>query len=174
MYKYIISLDISGNFNEGKGTSGVCLFSIEENRIIDVFTISAFYSECAEQYWSEHIDMLNKYKIKYGDELCVRCEDFLLYQHKANNQIQSRFETPQLIGIIKYWCYITNTKLFIRSASTVKNRWTDDILIKKGYIAKESNSLVPLGCDKHKLTCHEVDAIRHAVACYYFDLGDNI
>lgn len=170
MIKYILAIDISGNFNEGKGTSGMCLFSVEENKIIDVFAVSAFYHECTEDYWEEHIAVLNELKTKYGDELCVRCEDYLLYKTKASNQIQSHFETPQLIGIIKYWCYKTKTKLFMRSASTVKNRWTDEILIKKGYIARLSNSLVPLGCTQHKLTCHEVDAIRHAVACYYFDL----
>ena len=36
IYKYIIAIDPSGNFEEGKGTTGCCLFSAEQKQIITI------------------------------------------------------------------------------------------------------------------------------------------
>lgn len=169
MVEYILALDPSGNFEEGKGTTGYTVFNVAENKIIEIGIISATAAECAEEYWLNHILLLQRV-IKQYNNVVIRCEDYLLYAYKAKDQVQSHFETPQLIGIIKYWCYINNICLFMRSASTVKNRWTNEILEHKGYITKCQTFWLPVGPVKHRLTTHELDSIRHAVACYYFDL----
>lgn len=170
MVKYILAFDISGNFLEGKGTTGYTLLNVQDNKLAEVGIVSANSAECQEEYWLNHILLIQRILKDYGKDIVIRCEDYLLYAHKANNQIQSHFETPQLIGVIKYWCYVNNVPLFIRSASTVKSRWTNEILERKGYITKCTSFWLPVGCTKHRLTCHELDSIRHAVACYYFDL----
>lgn len=167
----IIAFDISGNFHEGKGTTGYAVIDAATGQLEIVDVVAASTAECVEEYWEKHLQLLNKIYLDNDGDIVVRCEDYLLYKSKAMDQVQSHFETPQLIGIIKYWCFINKVTLFMRSASTVKNRWTDEILERKNYIEKKSNSWYPVGCgNPHNLTLHERDAIRHAVACYCFDI----
>ena len=49
-YKYIIALDPSGNFEEGKGTTGCCLFSAEKKNIISTWSIRASKYKSKEEY----------------------------------------------------------------------------------------------------------------------------
>ena len=169
----ILSLDPSGNFNEGKGTTGYAVMDAITGKLLEVDVIAAQSAECIEEYWEKHILLLDKLYRHYNGCMVVRCEDYLLYKHKAMDQVQSHFETPQLIGILKYWCFANRVTIYMRPASTVKNRWTDELLERKGYIEKKSSSWYPVGCNQHNLTLHERDAIRHAVACYYFDIERN-
>lgn len=167
MIEFILALDPSGQFNEGKGTTGYAILGVADNTLVEVGIISANSAECMEGYWLQHVLLLQRVLHQYPN-CAVRLEDYLLYAHKAKNQIQSHMETPQLLGVIKYWCFVNNVKLFVRTASTVKNRWTDELLEHKGYIKKNGNSWS--ACCRNHLTLHERDAIRHAVACYHFDL----
>lgn len=147
--------------------------NVRTGKIEQVGVISANSAECPEEYWQMHLNLLEQIKQEYFN-LVVRCEDFLLYSHKAKEQVYSHFETPQLIGIIKLWCYQNNVPILMRSASTVKNRFTDEILEHLGYIIKTNNIWLPIGnVEKHNLTLHERDAIRHAVACLKFDIGSD-
>lgn len=167
---FIISCDPSGNWSEGKGTTGLAVFDTDKNAIVETDIVTANSAECAEGYWFNNIEKLKELFNKYPNAV-MRLEDYVLYRHKANNQINSHMETPMLIGCIRLWAYNNGITVYIRTASTVKNRWTDEILEHTGYLKKLGNSWVVPGLDK-PLTLHERDAIRHAVACYYFDLGE--
>ena len=60
-YRYIIALDPSGNFEEGKGTTGFSLFSCDKKEIIFTrITIKASDYKSKEDYWHAHINILKE------------------------------------------------------------------------------------------------------------------
>lgn len=163
--KLILSLDPSGNFSEGKGTTGWCLFNKTKMEIVETGSISAKDYQSSLDYWDAHIKLLK-------DTICftetneatleVVMEDYLLYRDKAENQINSRLETPKLIGIIQYVLWKTyGIKVSFQLASQVKPRWTNDILLHKGYIGKSYSFYI--APNKKRLNRHVLDSIRHAV-----------
>ena len=159
-YKHIFALDPSGNYNEGKGTTGYCIFNIEENKIVEVGFLSANNHSSMEAYWRAHISLLDQVEKQYGPILVV-IEDYLLYANKKDNQINSRFETPKLIGTLQYHCFMNNINYIMQTASEVKNRWADDILVHKKYIIKKGQGhALPDGLSINR---HVKDSIRHAV-----------
>lgn len=161
-YKWIIALDPSGAYYEGKGTTGFSVFHADENKFIDKGVIKAKEYNCAEAYWDAHLKFLNSIifsargkRLNKPEKTMIVIEDYLLYAGKAQEQINSRFETSKLIGIIQHWCFKNNISYHMQNASLVKNRWTDDILAYKGYLKKKG---------QHWEVCeHTRDSMRHAV-----------
>ena len=162
-YSQILALDPSGSFNEVKGTTGWCIFNTKENRITKSGFLQAAGRPCAEQYWDSHLDLIEKYRLKYGTDFVVVCEDYLLYLNKARAQANSRFETSRLIGLIQWYCWQNDIPLKFQNASEAKTRYTDDILVHKDYIKPKGNGYIL--ADGTELNRHCKDSIRHAV--YY-------
>lgn len=166
--KYILSFDPSGNYSEGKGTTGWCLLNCETDTIVETGSISASEFTSMEGYWHSHLALMNTVFKEFEDVVIV-IEDYLLYADKSQCQINSRFETPQLIGVLKYHCYSKKYPVQFQLASAVKTRWTDDILLKKGYLDKKDNRRNPMArnrittCNGVRISRHAKDAIRHAV-----------
>ena len=67
----------------------------------------------------------------------ARVEEYILYAQKAAAQINSHFETSQLIGVIRLYCWQNNIPVFSRPAARAKPRWTDEILVHKGILSEE-------------------------------------
>ena len=128
-------------------------------KIIRVGTLEAEDYSCQFKYWDAHIDLIDSLA---GFKPDVVVEDYLLYSNRAQNQINSRLETPQLLGIIKYEDYKRGIFTYIQTAQAVKTRWNDDILTRKGYLSHVGKSYRLKGYDKI-LPTHIKDAIRHAV-----------
>ena len=101
--RYILALDPSGNYNEGHGTTGWCLFDMKTNQISKFGVIQASKFKSQNDYWNAHVELIDSL---VGYEPNIVLEDYLLYSNRATNQINSRLETPQLIGVIKYECYL--------------------------------------------------------------------
>ena len=125
----ILCIDPSGNYNEGKGTTGWSLLN-ENINIIACGQLLASEYKSKEEYWNNVIKLI----INMNPDTIV-LEDFLLYAHKSNNQINSRFETPKLIGLIEMYAWENKIPIHLQRAVDVKNRWTDDILVKKNIIS---------------------------------------
>lgn len=161
MYEYILALDPSGAFEEGKGTTGWCLFKTISGTIVEIGAVTALKYATQTEYWGVHITLLERVLAKYKNVKVV-CEDYLLYAHKADDQINSHMETCQLIGLLKYHVqehFLSPMKM--QRACEVKNRWKNVILLHKGIIIKQHGYFcTPIGS---RLTNHELDAIRHAV-----------
>lgn len=169
-YKYILALDPSGNYHEGKGTTGWCIFSVADKRISKANSISAKKHECMETYWDAHLALLKEHVDKYGkDNIIIIIEDYLLYASKAADQINSKMETPKLIGLLQWWCYKNGVAYHMQPASLVKKRWSNDILHYKGYIKKEGKTYV-IPHIKNDITRHSLDAVRHAVHYFTFHI----
>ncbi len=161
--RYILALDPSGNFHEGKGTTGWCVFDCLDRRVTVVGEVAAGRYTCLEEHWSAHLDLIDKFVERYGSEnVHIVFEDYLLYQKKAISQTNSRMETPQLLGVLKYHCWVNGVEYNLQPANEVKLRWENDVLQYKGYIKKDGKGFeLPVG---HKaLSRHVLDSVRHAV-----------
>lgn len=170
-YDFIIALDPSGSYYEGKGTTGYSVFYAPENRFIDKGVIHAKDFNCAEAYWDNHLKLLNKILFSQRGKrknkpqrTIVVIEDYLLYANKAESQINSRMETSKLIGIIQHWCYKNDIVYNMQTAALVKQRWTDEILWYKGYLKKNGS--------RYEVCEHTRDSMRHAVHYATFKNGD--
>ena len=60
-YKFIVALDPSGAFFEGKGTTGYSVYHVPDNRFIEAGVIKAQGHICAESYWDKHLKFLNDF-----------------------------------------------------------------------------------------------------------------
>lgn len=152
----ILAFDPSGNFKEGKGTSGLC--TVENGEPLTLDEIRAATFDCAEAYWLAHLNFIRHYE---PDEVCI--EGYRLYNHKgmaASTQANSELETPQIIGAIKLHCYIEEIPLYVQYAKDVKSRWSDDVLVAKGYLERKGKLLYFNG---KATSTHKRDALRHAL-----------
>ena len=158
----VLAIDPSGNFTEGKGTTGWAAFT--KDSLIFCGQIKA-ESECftnQHEYYNRHIEL-----IKTINPTIVVLEDFKLYANKANSQINSRFETPKLIGILELYCYNNNIPVFLQSANEVKERWSDNILVNKKLVEQKGNKFYACG----SITSDHIrDAIRHGMHFITFKL----
>lgn len=170
-YRYILALDPSGSFYEGKGTTGWCVFDTQNNILLACGSLFAKDYTCAEAYWQSVIDIID-YWIKINNQQTMLvCEDYLLYASKLSDQINSRMETCKLIGAIQLHCYTHSIHYYMQTASEVKNRWSNKILEHKGYIKPYRRSYVPTSGITDTYTHHTLDAIRHAVHYAIFKNG---
>lgn len=164
MKRYILSFDPSGNYNEGKGTSGWCLYDTHTSKVVKFGVIKALKHTSIEEYWKAHLTLMDDLS-GYGYALVI--EDYMLYANRATEQINSRFETPRLIGVIQYECFIRGIPITFQTASAVKLRWSNDILLHKNIIQERNGSL---WLAETKMSDHCLDAIRHAI--HYATFGN--
>lgn len=161
-YDFILALDPSGSYTEGKGTTGWCVFDTKGKKLTLGGFLTATSYDKMEIYWHAHLDLIQEYYKRYGKRMIIVIEDYLLYATKAQDQINSKMETPKLIGILQHYCWLKQIPYHMQTASEVKTRWTDEILEHKGYIKhKGRNCIVPESGDI--LNKHSRDSVRHAV-----------
>ena len=160
-YRYTMGIDPSGAFHEGKGTTGWCVLDNRTNKVLRIGTISAKEYKTNVEYWQAHLEKI-AWISKHYKSLAISIEDYILYKNHAMSQVNSQLETVQLLGIIKYHCFLHNLDYFIRPAVAVKKRWSDDILLHKEIVIKVgARFMLP---DKKEVICeHERDSIRHAL-----------
>lgn len=160
-YDYILAIDPSGNFEEGKGTTGTCLFNATANCVECLKDIHASAYENKEEYWQAHLKYIASILNQY-DNVFIVVEDFTLDPRRAMQQSHSKMETPKLIGILQLYCKQKDIPYKMQRAVEVKNRWADHILEYKKYIIKK-NRMYYLPDDTKPMSRHCKDAIRHAV-----------
>lgn len=150
----ILAIDPSGNFTEGKGTTGWALLT-EDRTIISCGQVLAENFSTKFDYWNAIISLT-----KHLEADMVVIEDFLLYESRAKSQINSRFETPKIIGLLEYNLWKDKKEYTLQRAVDVKNRWTDDILVRNGVVQKKGNKYFAGGV---LISGHIRDAIRHGM-----------
>lgn len=154
---FILGIDPSGAFKEGIGTTGWCLLKQEGKKITLIKTgeLAADKYQTAEQYWEAHLELIEREFEEANAWMHVSMEAYVLYATKAKAQINSEMETSQLIGAIRVYCMQNDIELSMRTASQVKDRWSDNILIHKGINIAH-------------LSGHIKDSIRHAMHYAHF------
>lgn len=167
-FSHILAFDPSGNFEEGKGTTGCCIFDTEQGKILEIKNIFAKNFTTKEHYWEAHIQEIQYVLTEYKPRaLIIVIEEFMLDPKRALQQSHSRMETPKLIGIMQLWCSEHNVPYVMQRPTDVKTRWADHILEFKGFIQKYKNTYT-LPEDLKSISRHCKDAIRHAVHYHYF------
>lgn len=169
-YDLLLALDPSGNFREGKGTTGFCILDCSTGKVKETGTISAKDFPSMEAYWDAHIRLLTHFARRHGKKAVV-IEDYLLYGDKAATQVHSRMETPKVIGLMQWFLWKNKMDYFMQLAADVKRRWSNDILVHaKALIQRDSDYYLP----RHKspICRHEIDSIRHAIHFYTFKVKE--
>lgn len=152
----ILSMDPSGAYKEGKGKTGWCLVDKDTVELVKTGYINAEdFSTCYE-YWKEHIDLIEQYQ-----PAILVLEDYLLYASKAQDQINSRFETSQLLGVIKFVARSKNIPFALQPASAVMQRWNNYILERNRIIQPSGRGWKTM--TGRRLNRHMLDAIRHGI-----------
>lgn len=164
----ILAIDPSGNFEEGKGTSGFCFWDCKMCKPIHVFQIRASDFKTKEKYWQAHLEQIDFYKNKY-DSLIIIIENFTLNPNKAMQQSHSRMETPKLIGILQLHCAQHKVPYHMQQPAQVKNRWADPILVRRHVLVRHGKYFYLPNASK-PINDHCRDAVRHAI---HFDLFKN-
>jgi hypothetical protein len=158
-YDNILALDPSGCYNEGKGTTGWCLYNANTKQIVATGSISALSYPCKEAFWDAHIELIKTF---INDKTALVIEDYFIYASRASAQINSHMETPQVIGVMQHYCWRYGIPYHMQKASDVKTRWSDKILVHKNIIKPKGNGYVVAQTNK-RINRHCKDAIRHAV-----------
>lgn len=161
-HKFILALDPSGAYFEGKGTTGWCVYNCEMDCISLAGFIEAKNFDTRLAYWDKHLSVLRKFIQRYGTDLHVVIEDYRLYANRADSQINSSMETCKLIGILQYFCEANEQTYTMQLATQVKLRWDNNILFHKRLIVHTGNKIT-LPDKKTIINKHACDAIRHAI-----------
>lgn len=161
-YRYILALDPSGNWEEGKGTTGFVIMDWNENLIQRGYIAAADY-KCPEEYWQAHIDLLFANYKRYKGDLIVVIEDYVLYRDRSLDQTNSKMETCRLLGILQWQCYKLHQPYTMQLAASVKQRWADDLLIREGILRREGGKLIHSKSNLSLSLIHTRDAFRHAI-----------
>lgn len=161
MYKYILAFDPSGSFDEGKGTTGFVLMNHKEELLERGYIPATDYKR-PEEYWNNHIVVLKKYHDLYEDDLIVVIEQYVLYKDRAASQTNSQMETCRLIGLMQWWCWKHHQPYVLQLASQVKQRWSDEILLRDGIIYRSGKKLFHTQSNLGLSLSHTRDAFRHA------------
>lgn len=154
--------DPSGNFDEGKGTTGWAIY--ENGKLEEFGDIKASDFGDQEQYWQFHAQL-----IKYKEVNKVVLESYKLFSHKAQSQSWSAMETPQLIGFLRMFCWGKGIECDMQNPAD-KKRVADDQLVKLGVFEKKGNKHTCMGLSTN---LHMRDAIRHGFYYYRFGRGKN-
>lgn len=155
--RYVLAIDPSGNYQEGKGQTGWVLYDNETKKICKFGVIKACDYANQFRYWDAHVNLIDGLT---GFNPDIVMEDYLLYANRSKNQINSRLETPQLIGIIKYEAYKRGIYVTTQTAQMVKTRWSDGVLEFKGYLTKTTRGYA---IKETLVSDHVRDALRHAI-----------
>ena len=101
---YVLGIDPSGAYDEGKGTTGWNIMCCATKEVIEVGTISALDYKTRMEYWDAHTQLIRRCANQY-DKMVLSIEDYMLYKKAALSQVNSTFETVQLLGIIKFFAW---------------------------------------------------------------------
>lgn len=174
-YEFILAIDPSGSFSEGKGTTGWVLMDAKRNAL-RIGWISAGEYLSAEEYYDAHRTLLSDMHYKYGDDIAVVCEDYVLYPNRAGAQSYSKLETPRLIGILLMACWDERLPIHFQTAAEVKPRWSNTTLMKnhilKGLGFRKGYAVWLKDGKYKKVPEHCIDAVRHACHFLTFKNGE--
>lgn len=157
--KTILAIDPSGSYNEGKGTTGLCVYRHPKIRHLSIVKAKDYASQA--DYWNAVMHYMDVLIVEHKVQVIV-VEDYFLYAQRAKAQINSKFETSQLIGAIKIHYANRGIPLVFQAASEVKKRWANHILIHKGLVYPSGTTLRDPS-NGQVISKHSLDALRHAL-----------
>lgn len=162
-YKHILALDPSGNFEEGKGTTGWVLMNYKE-KLIASGAISANDYRTKDEYYDAILDLIDKNNNKYKDGgFILVMEEYVLYRDKATTQTNSKMETCRLLGVLQHHCWLCKIPYSMQLAASVKHRWSNELLLREQILYKDRDGLHHTETKYWMNVPHILDAFRHAL-----------
>lgn len=84
----------------------------------DITTRRQFELQCVTQFdWDDRFNIWEFLKEQRPDQVVI--EDFRLYKHKAQDQINSPFPAVRVIGIIDAFCHLMEIPVAMQPASAI-------------------------------------------------------
>ena len=134
-----------------------------EEKLLDRGEIYAKDYCCPEEYWNAHLDLIKKYNKRYGKQLIVVIEEYVLYRDRSLSQTNSKMETVRLLGVMQNFCWKIKQDYSMQLASSVKHRWSDDLLFREQIIYQHRGTIVHTESNIPINVSHTRDAFRHAI-----------
>lgn len=158
MSNIILAIDPSGNFEEGKGHTGLA-WSYDSWERVNVISINAKNFERRVDYWNAVVNYIYDLREKKldGHDVHVVMEKYVTRSNGFTTGKVS--ETAMLIGVLTYLCEMHNIPYTMQSPSQAKTRYSDELLCKVYPALEKRGNRYYLGdlCTND----HERDALRH-------------
>lgn len=185
--RYVLGVDPAGDHvglqGGGDGTTGFAVYDMDEDRIVSVFDV------CSHDYadWKAYFKSVVHTIFEYCelDDIVVSIEDYFIYPSHATHHTMSCVPTARLLGYMLMRLSAAKIDYYIRPAVDVKSRWSNDVLLERGYIKGENNEkstehchgttrlYIETNAGKTYLKSHHLDAIRHALQCGRLEISKN-
>ena len=156
--KVVLAIDPSGNFDEGKGHTGLAwCFDAWEG--VNVHSINAKNFTKRVDYWRAVVKYIDDLRAKQdaGNQVHLVIEKYVTRSNGFTTGKVS--ETAMLIGVIIYTCERYGIPYTMQSPSQAKTRYSDELLCKIFPALEKRGTRYYLGgiCTND----HERDALRH-------------
>lgn len=151
-----LAIDPSGNFEEGKGHTGIASMKNGNWDTVSVSSINAKDYETRFKYWTAVKKVIQNYILE-GEQLQVVIENYVV---RANGFTTGKMpETAMLIGVLVYFCEMHSIPVYFQSPAHAKARFKDELIPTYVPNMKLVGNRFYLGS---KLTNdHERDALKH-------------
>lgn len=152
-----LAIDPSGNFEEGKGHTGIARIVDDDWASVRTQSINAKDFETRHQYWSAIKKVIQDLHLA-GVRTQVVIESYVTRSNGFT--IGKMPETAMLIGVLVYFCEMYKIPVYFQSPSQAKVRFKDELLVK--HIPDLERKAT--GKYYHKgvvMNDHERDALRH-------------
>lgn len=161
-----IAIDPSGNFEDGKGHTGIAMMSDNDWNSVVVESVYAKIYPNRHSYWQAVIQFIENVQRCTEDDITVVIESYVTRSNGFTIGKQS--ETSMFIGAIVFTLENLNIPYVFQTPSAVKTRFKDDLLCK--YYPKMMCIESATGVNRYfydsKITSDHIrDAMRHLL--YY-------
>ena len=152
-----IAIDPSGNFEDGKGHTGIASMSNSDWNTVCTKSVNAKDYDDRYSYWTAVKQIIQDIYAS-GEKLQVVMESYVTRMNGFT--VGKMPETAMLIGVLVYFCEQCNIPYYFQNPSQAKTRFKDELLPK--YIPNLELR------DNHRhylngkvINDHERDAIKH-------------
>lgn len=152
-----IAIDPSGNFEEGKGHTGVAFIEGSDWSTVKTKSINAKDFNTRHEYWSAIKKIIQDIGLE-GTRTQIIIESYVTRMNGFT--IGKMPETAMLIGVLVYFCEMYKIPYYLQNASQAKTRFKDAMLpdFIPGLELKDSGRYVLKG---NVTNDHERDALKH-------------
>ena len=152
-----ITIDPSGNFEDGKGHTGIATIRNSDWSSVKTQSINAKDFETRHAYWSAIKKIIQDTHLN-GEPAQVVIESYVT---RMNGYTVGKMpETAMLIGVLVYFCDMYDIPYYFQQPSQAKTRFKDELL--PNYIPGLEKSVSGRYYLNGKLiNDHERDALKH-------------
>lgn len=154
---YTIAIDPSGNFEEGKGHTGIAVMLNNDISTLKTVSINAKSYDSRYEYWSAVKKFVQDYALE-GNKVQVVIESYVTRMNGFT--IGKMPETAMLIGVLAYTFDALGIPYYFQQPSSAKTRFKDELLPR--YVPDLTiNDQGRYYLGTRLINDHERDALKH-------------